>query len=322
LGKIPLDDWYKLRAQQLRDEYDYLILNYSGGPDSHNILATFLRNKIHLDEIHVKYSHSVDSKIYSPTNQIKSAENIHSEYDLVIKPVLEQLTVTNPEIKISIHDIFETGTNILEDETFLASGHFTGAFELFRQQQYSKTIDTLSEKGKKVADIFGVDKPLLVYKDKCLYTFFSDAVVNTAGNRHMNKSNASVELFYWTPDMPQIAMEQAYAHYLHFKKNPSLLSLIDCNTVTPYDPIRLEMIRQLSINLIYTTWDHSKFQAEKPVYYSQYGRSRDKYYINHKEFQKYLQIYNYHASAWSSVAQSQNSKTFYSPWINIGYLDV
>ena len=37
---------YKLRAEQLRDNYDYLILNYSGGMDSWTILNTFLSNDI------------------------------------------------------------------------------------------------------------------------------------------------------------------------------------------------------------------------------------------------------------------------------------
>jgi hypothetical protein len=46
LGKIPLKTLYKERAQQLRDNYDELILYYSGGSDSHNILHTFLQNNI------------------------------------------------------------------------------------------------------------------------------------------------------------------------------------------------------------------------------------------------------------------------------------
>ena len=41
LGKQDLNNLYRLRAQQLRDEYDYLILYFSGGSDSYNILKTF-----------------------------------------------------------------------------------------------------------------------------------------------------------------------------------------------------------------------------------------------------------------------------------------
>ena len=35
---VPLDVLYRQRAQQLRDKYDYLVLHYSAGSDSHNIL--------------------------------------------------------------------------------------------------------------------------------------------------------------------------------------------------------------------------------------------------------------------------------------------
>ena len=48
LGKVSLNQLYKERAQQLRDSYDYLILYYSGGADSHNVLMSFINNNIKL----------------------------------------------------------------------------------------------------------------------------------------------------------------------------------------------------------------------------------------------------------------------------------
>jgi len=46
-----LDFLYALRARQLREKYDYLVLYFSGGADSTNILKTFIDNNIFLDEI-------------------------------------------------------------------------------------------------------------------------------------------------------------------------------------------------------------------------------------------------------------------------------
>ncbi|NCV50523.1 MAG: hypothetical protein EBW46_12660 [Rhodobacterales bacterium] len=46
-----LDYFYLKRCEQLRNEYDHLVLHYSGGHDSHNILETFMFNNIFLDEI-------------------------------------------------------------------------------------------------------------------------------------------------------------------------------------------------------------------------------------------------------------------------------
>jgi hypothetical protein len=321
LGQLPLDAWYKLRAHQLRDTYDYLILNYSGGPDSHNILMTFLNNNIKLDEVHVKYSSTVDSKIYIPNTTIFGAENIHSEWDYVIKPTLDKLSVTNPEIKIDIHDVFQDKLIINDDTLLNAPSHFLGAFELKRQQSYSKSVDIESDKGHRVADIYGIDKPVIIYKEKSFFMVFNDVTVSVGGNRHPN-----IELFYWTPDMPQIPFEQAYKLYLHFKENPNLLSLIDVSVINRGDSLRLETLRKLSIDLIYNTWDHNKFQADKPVYYSKEGRTRDKYYLAHADFSKYLDIWNYHAHSWNSALSTQyfnndliQSEMLFSKWHNIGY---
>ena len=59
LSKVPwkieptetLETLYKLRAQEIRDTYDYVILCFSGGSDSLNVLETFYYNNIHIDEI-------------------------------------------------------------------------------------------------------------------------------------------------------------------------------------------------------------------------------------------------------------------------------
>jgi hypothetical protein len=46
-----IDDLYKQRAIELREQYDYLVLGYSGGIDSANMLYAFLDNGIYPDEI-------------------------------------------------------------------------------------------------------------------------------------------------------------------------------------------------------------------------------------------------------------------------------
>ena len=44
-------DLYVQRVQQLRNKYDHLVLLYSGGADSHNILKCFEHSGTKLDEI-------------------------------------------------------------------------------------------------------------------------------------------------------------------------------------------------------------------------------------------------------------------------------
>ena len=55
-----LPSMYKRRAQQLRDQYDYLVLYFSGGADSINILHAFIDNDIFLDEILFQYPKEVE----------------------------------------------------------------------------------------------------------------------------------------------------------------------------------------------------------------------------------------------------------------------
>jgi hypothetical protein len=79
LGKIRLTELYRQRAQQLRDRYDYLVLYYSGGADSSNILDTFIKNNIKLDCVYVRWPFNVlNSTLHTPNRQDKSAFNFNS----------------------------------------------------------------------------------------------------------------------------------------------------------------------------------------------------------------------------------------------------
>ncbi len=57
-----LETLYAQRAEQIRNSYDYLILHFSGGTDSANIMETFIRNNIHLDEVCIRGSISQAAK--------------------------------------------------------------------------------------------------------------------------------------------------------------------------------------------------------------------------------------------------------------------
>ena len=53
--KTDLRELYRLRAKQLRDKYDYIRVEASGGGDSTQVIFNFLLNGIHLDEIIFRY---------------------------------------------------------------------------------------------------------------------------------------------------------------------------------------------------------------------------------------------------------------------------
>jgi hypothetical protein len=321
LGVVPLDELYKQRALQLRDKYDYLILNYSGGSDSHNILMTFLNNNIKLDEVCTHRSERVDSKLYTPNTSIKTAENVFSEWDYTTKPALDWLAKYHPEIKINVLDPFEKSSESLyNDHTFEQGVSYTGAFDLRRLALYSPTIDLLAGSNKRVAHIYGIDKPNIHIKDNKCYMYFSDTVVAQCNYSALDR--AEVELFYYSKDMPELPFEQAYRMYQYYVAHKDLQYRIDVDRSGIIDPYKLKEIDKVSNAVIYTTWDNNKFQTFKPGPYSTAGKSRDTFYLLHPELKNILKTWNYHFSNWfNSLPENSKhyDKNMQKPYINQYY---
>jgi hypothetical protein len=89
-----LDTLYKIRAQYIRDKYKYVILCYSGGHDSTNILETFYYNNIHIDEILVVGALARDS--YKGSD-----ENHNGELYENVFPTLSRLNLPNTKITVA-----------------------------------------------------------------------------------------------------------------------------------------------------------------------------------------------------------------------------
>lgn len=328
LENIDLQTIYKNRALQLREKYDYIILNYSGGADSHNVLMTFLNNNIRLDEIYVQRSASVDEKIYTPSKENKNAENIFSEWDYVIKPSLEYVAKNFPNIKINVEDIFEKKlSKIIHEDMFLQSNNFIGLFELLRQSSYSSIIDRNLNSGIKTCSIFGIDKPIIIIKNNEGFMLFSDQEIASASRCIKNefKNFSLIELFYWTPEMPEIAFKQAQVVYDFFSKNETFKKMMDIENI---DQKNLHLIydayRKAVIPLIYSTWNNDTFQVNKPQPYNQVGRSRDKIYIKNPNFSNLIEKYNSHLLDWKTVLDEKyffkdlnKFRNYYTPWYKL-----
>ena len=273
LGKIPLNQLYKERAQQLRDTYQHLVLYYSGGSDSHNILMTFINNDIRLDEIIVNWPKPlVDGKFYKVNQDDKTARNIWSEWDYVIKPCLDKLKVSHPHIKITIKDYTEELTSKNLESSFETINHT----RIGVLQTFSSIDGTLSK--KKTGYILGIDKPMLIIKNDEVYMFFNDlstTMLSIFSNKNNDDDPENREAFYWSPDFPHLTFEMAYqaSEYYNINKDKrDLLRLFDSVKDGQDDPDfnnQLNLLIQFQNNIgklmCYDTWDHSKFQADKPI---------------------------------------------------------
>ena len=291
LGTVPLNSLYKQRAQQLRDEYDYLILYYSGGADSHNILMTFINNNIKLDRIYVNWpGKTVNKGLYTPNSIDKSARNLLSEWDLVIEPTLKWLSMSHPEIPIEIGDWTEQlSEKYYTDDVYLKAGGYWSAGALLRNLNSSTLGIKKCDQGLRVASIFGFEKPHLELDNNGnVAMFFHDIAYQISSN-----SVGTFEPFYWTPSLPQLPFEMAWQMFLYFKHNPASRGfmwrdpmIIDRNTVTHIN-------NRIAKLVCYSdTWDFNKFQAEKPSTITR--TDRDFWLYENPEFDRIVQSWNYH----------------------------
>lgn len=251
---------YQKRARQLREKYDYLVLCFSGGSDSTTVLHSFLSQNILIDEILVRWPLKGTQNLYKPGTSL-NPENILSEWDFSIKPKLDYIRQYFPKIKITIEDWSETlDRDILEEEWFSINDHMNpGVFRKYGGLSASHEEIAMIDKGKKTAVMWGVDKPQLAYKDNNIYFYFIDKLANFAFIN--GTANRNVELFYWTPDCPELVVTQARLVYEYFIKNPKMISLIDWNTRrTNNKTLYNDIIRRI----VYPNWDLNTFQAGKP----------------------------------------------------------
>lgn len=108
-----LDYLYYERARYLRQKYDYIVIYYSGGCDSHNMVMAFLEQNLKIDEIVV---HHVETgiKILNQYNIDPKDPKIqpHTETVLQVFPRLKEIQILDPNIKINLFDTTQHTINI------------------------------------------------------------------------------------------------------------------------------------------------------------------------------------------------------------------
>jgi hypothetical protein len=297
LGQTNLQILYQQRAKQLREKYDYLILHYSGGADSHNVLMTFLNANIKLDEIFVRRQDEVESKLYTPDKNNTSPENILSEYDYAQLPTMQWLSLHHPEIRITTSTVFDNNIDtLINDDSFLAMPHTMSLMDNFRQGARSPNERKLIDKGLNICNIFGNDKPIVysVGRD-CLMTFTDSGL--SAGLDLMN-----VEAFYWTADMPALPFSQAYLVYKYFNLFPQHRWVIEKSEFSSMNRMSADLRENLLKKILYKdTWDFSRFQTTKglePYKGDFIIPARDVLYLQHPFFQRLHDRWLYHYKNW------------------------
>jgi len=266
-----LEELYHQRAQHIREKYDYVIMSYSGGADSHNALMSFLDNNIRVDEIIVNTTEA-GYKYTKFDSNIKSAENVLAEHQLQVLPRLKEITKKNPQIKITILDLSDhlfTELRSAGDSSWVIKKREglnpLGAtrFNYLHFKEVRKKFDW----GKKIALVLGIEKPkTFLDKNDDLYMQFNDRAANvvTVSEYYEEYTNSQVEYFYWSPNSLKLMTKQAHTIMNWLKINPGHLDLWRAVSHSHrfYRTIQEPLLR----NIIYkNSWQEDWYQTEKSV---------------------------------------------------------
>lgn len=273
-----LDQLYDIRTRQLRESYDYIIISYSAGSDSHNIVESFLRQGLLIDEIVVNTMEKLNQNTVSLDINNKDPKNAAAEHYLQTIPRLKEIANRSPKTKITVLDLSDYLLNswlevgdaswILDKREGLNPLNVT-RFNYLHFSDVRKNFD----RNKKIALILGIEKPrTLIYSNNKFYIRFIDRPSNivTIENHIREYNNATVEYFYWSPESLKILSKQAHVIKKWLEINPQYQNLWYYENFTP-EVFRLVHERLLR-NIIYTTWNADWYQADKATkdWYSEF----------------------------------------------------
>jgi hypothetical protein len=263
-----LDQLYAYRAQELRDQYDYIALSFSGGADSSNVLRTFLKNKIKLDEVVVWYPVEATEKMLNKFNpDDKSAGNVIYEYYYACLPVLKWLAAHHPEIKITVLDYTNASFEMIGKGELHAARIGGSVQHAMTIGQYMMT-DHLRKLKKNVCQLLAIDKPKVRYltRTKTMECYFHDfnTLMGHWAPDVFNKTEPKTEYFYYTPTMPQIVVKQC--HEIKRGIQQELRIQVNHHATSPSTHyITIDPHTNLIKKIIYPDWDTSIYQARKAL---------------------------------------------------------
>ena len=209
-----LETLYRRRAEQLRDTYDYVLLAYSGGSDSTNMLRAFVDNRIYPDEVQ---SSVVAGNGFSENfnTNIEITENID---------IIKDYVLANG-IKYTQHNMYPLYEKLFDDPEWVYK------YENFRASAVCKAVVASSDdqyrelvqQGKKCCIIEALEKPNLRLINNKFYSFFLDSQLSRRGNyqamHNLDFDGLTFERFYVSGDMPELTIKQTHVMADYFRAN-------------------------------------------------------------------------------------------------------
>lgn len=208
-----LPELYMERARDIREAYDYVVLFYSGGSDSHNMLESFIHAGAKVDELC-----SYISRDKGESNELvpDDKNEIHETASPIVKKLKDDGRLEADVIHriINLKDLimdFSSEVN-WHDFAYMVNSMFTVQQPVKdKLRNYVPEWRKLINEGKRVAFVWGWEKPRIMHDGKFYLTFY-DVLNHCVGpeTQRLNQAGWYDELFYHTPDKPEIAIKQGH----------------------------------------------------------------------------------------------------------------
>jgi hypothetical protein len=201
-----IDHYYKLKAQELRDRYDYLVIMYSGGADSSTILKTFLKNRIPVDEVATYGIWNKNSDRYFTLDNL---EIVNSASNVLNQCSAMGIQVRHLNLLDGIHKL-ETQDWIWESDPSFSASQAVRFPIVYDRPELKRMVS----QGKRVAVVIGHDKPrVLALEDGLYFALVDMAGIGTGIFPQFFDSNyqgPTLELFFTNAQVPEIMIKQAH----------------------------------------------------------------------------------------------------------------
>jgi hypothetical protein len=208
-------DWYRLRAEQIRQRYDRVILMYSGGVDSTVMLHSFIDNNVPIDGVFSYGSFNLPNAEKFVRNQ---------EIYQVAIPYISALKQSG-KLKCDYYLLDDTRFyDLYNDEAWsekTQASIYSPEVGFWSQFHRDPWIQQHCEQGTTVV-LRGVDKPRVVVDDDVWKLVFLDCQTVTLHNPWVKThDNLFYDFFYWTADLPELMVKQAHEIKKFFESRES-----------------------------------------------------------------------------------------------------
>ncbi len=261
-----LDQLYQRRARQIREQYDYVIVSFSGGSDSWNIVRAFMDQGLLVDEIVSNWALDANSKYIVLDSKQRDSWNNVAEYHLNCVERIKEIQARSPATKITVNDTSRALIDTFltaDDASWTATKHEvlnpTGATNF--NYKYFSEVRKRFDRDKKIAIVLGQDKPRLIIKDNQLYTYFVDKIMNLISTQDhlVEYPNCHTLFFYWSPESCDMLAKQAHTILRLINQNRRLVTVFSTTDADVQRTIQEPMLKRW----LYSTWNTNWFQVHK-----------------------------------------------------------